>query len=655
MNYNKDEVMWVSQTLMSYKDKKYHSDGYFELSVSSTTKDYINFSQPRLTFSIDNENKRRISSLSIINVLELLDSFNEVSKNISDIYNNPQSGDITKRFNKNRDLVFCYRLDQNTNEPLVKIKVSFGYSDEGIIIVPYNPEYIIIGRLMRTFYDNYDNWCLNLPTRFINGNMLAESKLQTTLIKTLPSQIVPVESSLEVFHEQTSENLPRVPAQPTEKEEAVEVEVSMETFSKFIDTEEDKAVIPEFKTTEPDEKPKTQEYKSNLIDNILEGDIKNFESLLSASISSDNPTISILKTINSEDEMRYLPTLSDNDKKSTFYITNYYFKIYLQNLINNGTPLPVSIPVTKYTPSQIFDENKELAYDICMINCYLKSLRGRLETTNPDCYSNGAMTYFISRCFLDIVTSSFLSGNLEIVKNSIVSRFSYYKEKGFFEYYENSLHMNNCNSISEYDIGETLEYLLDSVSTDPDINTMHNNAFENDSVYLPPKNKFTSEQILNDIVNIEVRLKFGNKIEDLTENEDYIELFKPQKKKKKKTKTESKPLGLSDKVKKETHILRWVKFKLNEVPEKIQKKFIKHITEMKEDDYIFSDKFQDNDFGENIIKGLYTWNAEAKKGITYTDFAVKIEECIDKNLIMSKLSEIRNLEDTTGSENGDWY
>jgi hypothetical protein len=38
----------------------------------------------------------------------------------------------------------------------------------------------------------------------------------------------------------------------------------------------------------------------------------------------------------------------------------------------------------------------------------------------------------------------------------------------------------------------------------------------------------------------------------------------------------------------------------------------------------------------------------------YTDFAVQIEECISKDLILSKLKETENLEDTTGSENGNW-
>jgi hypothetical protein len=304
----------------------------------------------------------------------------------------------------------------------------------------------------------------------------------------------------------------------------------------------------------------------------------------------------------------------------------------------------------------MFDENKELAYDLCMINCYLKSYRSRRENTNPDNYTNGALTYFISRCYLDIVTYSFLEGNKDIVKSCIVSRFNYFKEKGFFNYFDELLKDNNCTEISGYEIEEMLEFILGAIPKEPNISEVHINTYENGSFKAPPKNKFTIEQILNDVVNTEVKFKYGKKIEDLTENPDIIELFK---KSKKKTKPKDpKPISL-DKEEKgtpDTNILRWVKFKIDEVPEKKQKKFLKHIEELGLDsDYAFSNNsFQEDEFGENIVKGLYVWNSNPEKKIRYTEFAVQIEECISKDLILSKLKETENLEDTTGSENGNW-
>ena len=680
MSFNNDEVMWVNQGLMSYKDKRYHSDGYFELNVSSTTKDYINFSQPRLSLVIDNEGKRRIASLSISNVLELLNSFNEVSKNISEVYKNPQSGDITKRFNKNKDLIFEYRVEQNTKEPLVVIKISFGYSDEGKVIVPYSLEYMVIGKLLRSFYENYSNWCVNLPMRYLTGQQLLESKLQTTLIKTLPSQIIPVETTLEVRPEVSASKMAtpiknhaqalsdeikktggfdNVLVKPSSE---VQLEVSMEEFDSFVKTEEDKVVIPELESikVETDEKPKTQEFKSNFIDKILKGDIKEYENLMSASLSTDNPLEAILKTIDPDystnNNMALLPSLSDNDLKSALYISNVFFKTYFHSLVNNGDCLPVSVGFIKYKPAQFFDDNKELAYDICMINCYLKSYRSRRENTNPDNYTNGALTYFISRCYLDIVTYSFLEGNKDIIKNCIVSRFNYFKEKGFFNYFDELLKDNNCTEISGYEIEEMLEFILSAIPNEPDISEVHITTYENGSFKAPPKNKFTIEQILNDVVNTEVKFKYGKKIEELTENPDIIELFKKSRKKKSKPKEEKSMSLDKEKVNQETNLLRWIKFKINEVPEKTQKKFMKHIEELGYDsDYAFSNNsFQEDEFGENIVKGLYVWNSSPEKKMKYTEFAVQIEECISKDLILSKLKETENLEDTTGSENGNW-
>jgi hypothetical protein len=664
MSFNNEDVMWVNQGLMSYKDKRYHSDGYFEMNVTSTTKDYINFSQPRLSLVIDNEGKRRIASLSLTNVLELLNSFNEVSKNIKEVYQNPNQGDITKRFNKNKDLIFEYRVEQNTKEPLVVIKISFGYSDEGKVIVPYSLEYMVIGKLLRSFYENYSNWCVNLPMRYLTGQQLLESKLQTTLIKTLPSQIIPVETTLEVRPDYSATGLREIPppenAAP-EKTTEVQLEVSMDEFDSFVKTEEPKVVIPELESTkvDTDEKPKTQEFKSNFINKILKGDIKEYETLMSASISTDNPLEAILKTIDpdfsSNNKMILLPSLPDNDLKSALYISNVFFKTHFHSLVNNGDCLPISVPFVKYKPVQFFDENKELAYDICMINCYLKSYRSRRENTNPDNYTNGALTYFISRCYLDIVTYSFLEGNKDIIKNCIVSRFNYFKEKGFFNYFDELLKDNNCTEISGYEIEEMLEFILSAIPNEPNISEVHITTYENGSFKAPPKNKFTIEQILNDVVNTEVKFKYGKKIEDLTENPDIVELFKKSKKKKSKPK-EEKTMSLDkEKVNQETNLLRWIKFKINEVPEKTQKKFSKYIEKLEDNEYDFSNNlFQEDEFGDNIVKGLYIWNSSPEKKMKYTDFAVQIEECISKDLILSKLKETENLKDTTGSEYGNW-
>ena len=53
--YENGEVKWFSQTLMTHKDRHYHSDGHLRVSISTNTENYRLFSPPYLNISISNK------------------------------------------------------------------------------------------------------------------------------------------------------------------------------------------------------------------------------------------------------------------------------------------------------------------------------------------------------------------------------------------------------------------------------------------------------------------------------------------------------------------------------------------------------------------------------------------------------------------------
>ena len=52
--YQQNESNWFSQTIQTYKDKVYGTEGYLRIAILTNSDDHKNFNPPKLNISINN-------------------------------------------------------------------------------------------------------------------------------------------------------------------------------------------------------------------------------------------------------------------------------------------------------------------------------------------------------------------------------------------------------------------------------------------------------------------------------------------------------------------------------------------------------------------------------------------------------------------------
>ncbi len=638
MNYNED-LIWINQDIYKYKDLYYGSDGVLELSASCYTKDEINFSSPKFRLSITNNNKRRICSLDLKNMFELRRIILKTASKLSEIYQNPQTGDITKKINQKQDLIFEFRLSEHTKECLVVIKISYGNSDQGVVIIDLNT-FSFLSKQIEKFYDSFYSISKNLISKYLQSEQLKTSRLLLNSIKILPSQI-------SVLPETT---------QKINQDEELNIDTTnIDEFSKFVEDEQDNIVIPELESTPLEQnEPEIQEFKSEFLDKLLKNDISVFEQLINSLYPTVNPLMGFISTLKrsiSPANIDYLPGISDIDFKSINYLSTIILKMYIKSYLETSQQIPSTVQIIKYKPKDhlINEHHINLAYDLIMISTYLKAFRSKVESVNSDVHENKSILFIATRLITDVLSISFIENqNHDVIKNCIMSRFKTYDKRNFFKEYNTILERNRCSRITEYQIIEICNLMCNKVFGKQDnIKELHNNAFAANLVVIPPENDLDLEQITNEIIPIELQVKFGGDVNLLTKDDSIKLLFNMRQsiksvpsKKSKINNTERKP-----------NLLKWIKFNLIEVPERHQTPLLDHIKELENNNFDFTKNIIPiEELGEKIVKGLYTWNELLDKCIPYKDYAVKIEECISKDLIISKIRSLDKIEETEGND-----
>ena len=75
-----ENTKWFNQTLFTFKDKHYSTDGYLRLSMVTNTEDFNTFNPPSLSLSISNNYQKTIT-LHLSSCNDLIKTFKTLSLN----------------------------------------------------------------------------------------------------------------------------------------------------------------------------------------------------------------------------------------------------------------------------------------------------------------------------------------------------------------------------------------------------------------------------------------------------------------------------------------------------------------------------------------------------------------------------------------------
>lgn len=635
--YNNDNTKWFSQTLLTYKDRTYGTDGYLRLSISTNTEDYKFFNPPVINISISN-NYQKTYNINIQHAKDLVKTFKVVMSQ-----SNGNNSEIQRKYQRKTLIYFKFFVETSNNTPVVLIEIRDNETDFTRVIVPLKSIFETFASCIRYYTENYFNICIQLLGQSINSE-------NTQIIQQLPSLIKGISSQI------VSQNtFPDSPAPEIDKQDVAKTEANINDLDNFLGADMENIDVPEIESQK--EAPIT-EIASVFVEKVLENNLYNLESIMINHTMNPNPFVAIAKYFKEKVEydikgenFTMLPSINDDDLKSISYMSKLYFSIAHQNYLNNGMSLPDSTPIFKYNPSDYQDENIEIAYDLFLFGLYVRCLRRKLEGKTSDIIQSKSLFYIQIRCFTDPFVFSFINKvDTNKLQSIISNRYKYYDNKGIFSKYKQLLIDMNCPEIKEDDIMASVQEAVDkAIGKIPNIDKLHDISVESNGLRLPSKNPFSLEQIINEIIPLEVAEKIGkditskNVLEEIkskyTISDEILNFFSKSGKKVKVTQTTKTP--------KTNNLIRLVKHFSDEIPEQYKESFMKYLKELTNKKFNFeTTSFPIDEFGDNIVKALYVWDPEIKG---YKDLFLKVEEeLMEKDLILAKF---KNGED---SEDSDW-
>ena len=622
--FSNEETIWTNQILFQHRDVDFNTNSSIDASISISTQDLKTFSNPFINLSITglNDKKRRSCSLNLELASSVLTAFNKLDEQVEKYFDKGDFEIVKKVSNKELQIAFK-RSKVDPKQKCVLISIVLNQSDFGRIILDFEAAKL----LFKSFESLYDkSIAVELSNRCLLGALFDKLEEVDRSIKSLPSLIGVIN------------NIPK------QVEQEAITAPGYEELDKYIGGSDMSNIkIPELDGVIKAEGSQT--IHSELINNVLKGDVTNIESLIHSSYVMDKPILTIIDSINHgpinvEDGFDFLPGISDIELKSALYVSKILFSFSFQNYTLNGTSLPLGTPLIMFRPdsSRVKELNMEIALDLLLIVSYVRALKERLAEKVEDANLNKTVIYYALRCFTDILIFSFFDANSkDTVKSMIERNFKFHKNSGFFKKYDDLLQRHNCSQITQEDILKFVEGVFSRLVQKMYICELQDFMCSKGELVLASNNSLNLEQITKEVVKLEVAEKLGadfTKEEELgkyvdvsTVPKDILNLF-------------SNPKGrkLIDR-KRETPIFKYVKKYEEEVPESIRADFMKYISEISSSasNYDFKrSAFPIDQLGEHVVKGLYEYNESSKKE-SYTDFYMRAEECmLSKDLIITK-------------------
>jgi hypothetical protein len=622
--YNGEETFWINQKEFQHKDVEFNSASTIDISTSLNTKDFKYYSQVTLNLSItsDSDRSRRSCNLNLNDARKLLGSFIEVSRDYKLVYEREEPLKISNKYG-NKYLEFMYKLSR-TQIRCVVITIIHSENDYGQIVVPLE-EFETIVHIFSNFRHSYHIYRKELKDQIVNCKLIENISSMERAIKTLPSAIS---------------------ATPTELP-SLDIETQIETsdaqtdFEKYVKDESVlETPLPEEKKIEQDQVEPLPEITSDFITNTLKLDMGNYERLLAAASGEYNTTEAIIErlkeSIKQPEEYEFLPGISENDYKSSLYISRFNYLAAFKLYSRDKVQIPVSVPPIKYKPdkSKVHDLNVEIAYDLLTISAFVKCMIQKLGQKIGDSQTNKSLFYFAHRCFTDILCFSFLTDvEGDIVKNCIMTRFRDYSKVGFFKQYQDLLHVSTCNPVSEQDIQSFLDQLVDKVlPADLYVSNLHHKLYE-DKLLLPATNKVSLEQITNEVVKInvlhfveelnvyEIDLAQLNQIVNMQVPPELFDILRAPKSLRKQV----------EKIKYTSNLHFYFNKYQGDLPKGKEKELVEYFEKLGEEDFPFDNPPVNlEDLEEKYIRALYHHNSlkKGERNLKRNDFNAYIhEEC----------------------------
>jgi hypothetical protein len=630
--YDNENTVWFSQTLLTFKDKQFSTDGYLKVAISTNTNDYKFFNPPIFNISIST-NIQKSYNLNIQQAEDLFESFSQVLKqsNGNDIM-------IEKRYLKTSNIYFKFTMDNVNQMRVVVIEIISNEADSSKVIIPLKPTFQSLIRRLKYYVENYDQICFNLLNKTIDHS-------STQIIQQLPSLIKGISSQITAqIPEQ--EFIPDSRALEISPDDVEKTSMSIADLDNFMGEDMKNIDIPELKEKKIEEKPTIIEIKSEFVEKVLDGDLMNLESKLVSYAAAKQPILDLANELEESLQFSLLGNISEDDKKSLVYLSTLFQNYFAKSYTINDTAIPSNTILLKFDGEKN-EKNVEFAKDILTIIGYMRMVRQRLESKIQNAYDNKALIYLYLRYFMDAFCFSFLD---DLNKNEIVSvvqnRYIYFDQIGFFDSYKRLLEENGCKPITK---GEMIIFAesasAEACSKEPLVEKIHNELYELNEVKLPTKNQFSLEQIINEFIPVEVsyKMEFNFQDKELVANykeknnisDEILNFF---------TKDSKVKSGI--KMERVTPLQKWVDKYKQDIPENYRDSFVKYIKELEFTKFDFTGtSFPLDEFDENIIKALYIWDTESDSNMktNFTHFASLVEnEQMTKESILITSSEIKS-------------
>ena len=635
---------WFNQTVLTYKDKQYATDGYLNIYISTNTENYLHFNPPLFSISISNQyNKNCV--LNIQNAEDLLESFTVAMKQ--------PNGDgiiVEKVYNKKTKIYFNFLIISTTGERVVSIELISNETDSVKITVPLKPIFQSFLRRLKSFVNNYDDLCYKLFTNTIIGESQEIISRLPTLIKGISLQI---ESNINTSDSNIENQIinPDILDSPDDYDEELikETEISIQDLNKFIGKDMENIIIPEIDQDKIKPKKIPVKIDSPFVDKILKNDLYNLENKLVLYARSDNSIDEIINFLEPQLNFKLLNGITDIQKKSAIYISTLYKKYYTERYLTNQSVIPEFVPLLSFIGKKE-QNNIEFSKDIFTFTCYYRALKRKLELKDSDAFTNKSMIYFLLRNIMDIMSVSYL---YDISENELLStiknRYEYFDSIGVFDKYKKILSDYNCKEIKLSEVYNLAEdYLKAKEGNDNSqdaITKTHEKLYNDKQLILPMENEFNIEQIIKEIIPLEISKFFGN---DLN-NKEIINKIKEQHNISDKIINLFQKTKTTNKIKRITPLERWIEKCKQEIPEKYRNEVLEFIKNMQYDIFDFKNtSWPLDEFDDRIIKALYVWNpiSDNKMKADFEYFSSLIE-----NEIMTKESILTS---NKNEENQSW-